>query len=627
MKRIAFDVETDDLLDKLTTIHSLVLRDLDSEALISCADQDGYTPIETGLRILEEAELIVAHNGIRFDVPAIKKLFPNWQAQGVFRDTLVLARYLWAHVEEGDWARFRAGRMRREHVGLHNLEAWGFRLGVLKGDYGKQEEAWKVWTPEMQRYCENDTLVGKTLFLRCEQEIVTQGAEYPAELEHDLAWYLAQMERNGVPFDMNKAIALYATLADRKEALRKELVAEFGCWLARDGKPFTPKRPNKNKGIYAGATYSKLKVVEFNPGSRDHISSQMIKRYGWEPQEFTDGGKPKVDDVTLEGLGHIPAAAKVIEFLMIQKRLGALSEGDPEKAWMKVATNSGPEGGLLTGCYHIHGSINQNGAVTHRATHSYPNLAQVPKVGSPFGQECRDLFYAPEGWVMLGADAAGLELRCLAHYMARYDDGAYGRLILEGDVHAANRDALGLEGKEGRDKSKTFIYAWLYGAGDWKIGHILDPLASDDEKKLIGKRFKARFLKGTPALKLLAEAVKERANDPRYVNMPDGRRSYIRHVHAALNTLLQGAGAIICKAWIVEFNKRMTARFGPQGWNGKWVALLWIHDEIECAVRPEIAEEAQQIAIDSIRHITEHFSWRLPLDGEARLGKTWADVH
>jgi DNA polymerase-1 len=516
--------------------------------------------------------------------------------------------------------------MKREHIGLHNLEAWGFRLGVLKGDYGKQENAWDRWTPEMQRYCENDTLVTKTLYLRCEQEIRAQGAEYPAELETELGWYIAQMERNGVPFDMDKAITLLGTLSARKEELRKELVAEFGSWQKSAGF-FTPKRSNKTKGYVVGVPVEKFKTIEFNPGSRDHVAERFQLLYNWKPLEFTEGGKPKVNEDTLEGLSHIPAAAKVIEFMMVGRRLAMLSEGDEEKAWMKVATNAGREGGRLTGCYHVHGSVNQNGAVTHRATHSYPNLAQVPKVDTIWGPECRELFYAPKGWTMLGADASGLELRCLAHYMARYDEGAYGRIILEGDVHAANRDALGLEGKEGRGIAKTFIYAWLYGAGDWKIGHTLNPLLTDDEKIALGKRAKKRFIKNTPALGFLADAVKECVRSPGFVHMPDGRRSYIRHAHAALNTLLQGAGAIICKAWIVEFSRRMTERFGPQGWNGKWAALLWIHDEIEVAVRPEIAEEARQIAIDSIRHVTQHLNWRIPLDGEARLGRTWADVH
>lgn len=615
------------MLDSLTKIHSLVIRDISTDTVLSFADQPGYQSIAAGLEALANADLIVGHNCIKFDIPAILKLYPAWKLEdGIVRDTLVLTRYLWAHIEEGDYGRAHAGKLPKKLIGSHSLEAWGYRLGVLKGDYGKQKGAWAEWSVDMQRYCENDTLVTKTLYNRTQDEVITQGSAEPVELEHNLAWYLAQMERNGVPFDMEKAIALQATLAARREEVRAELVREFGSWFASNGVT-NPKRSNQRKGSYAGAPYTKTKLVEFNPSSRDHTAKVLKERYGWIPKDFTDGGRPKVDETTLEGLAHIPAAAKVIEYLLVTKRLGQLAEGHQEKAWMAAATNAGAEGGKLTGLYHIHGSVNQNGAVTHRATHSRPNLAQVPRVGSPYGQECRELFYVPKGWTMLGADAAGLELRCLAHYMAKYDEGAYGRLILDGDVHSANRDALGLEGKAGRDVAKTFIYAWLYGAGAWKIGHILDPLAADDAKEGLGKRKKAQFLKNTPALKMLSEAAKAAAEGPHYIRMPDGRRSYIRHAHAALNTLLQGAGAIICKAWIVEFSRRMTTRFGPQGWGGDWAALLWIHDEIEVAVRLDIAEEAQQIAVESIRSITEHFKWRLPLDGEARLGGTWASVH
>jgi DNA polymerase-1 len=346
-------------------------------------------------------------------------------------------------------------------VGSHSLKAWGYRLGVLKGNYGDRQDAWERWTPEMQRYCENDTLVTKVLYQRCQQAIGDQNAQFASDIEHELAWYLAQQERNGAPFNMEAAVALQAKLSAKREVIGKELREQFGSWLARNGKPVTPKRDNKKKGVFVGAPYTKLKVVEFNPGSRDHFSKILQERFGWEPQDFTDGGKPKMDDAALESLEHIPAAAKVVEYLLIDKRLGQLAEG--KQAWLKKATNTGPEGGLLTGMYHIHGSINQNGAITHRATHSNPNLGQVPKVGSPYGVESRSLFVVPPGWKLLGSDASGLELRCLAHYMAKWDEGAYGRTILEGrnedgtDIHSVNMRALGLSGKEGRNKAKTFI--------------------------------------------------------------------------------------------------------------------------------------------------------------------------
>lgn len=624
MKRVVFDVETDGLLEKATKVHSLVIRDLDSDKLLSCTDALADGPsIADGLAVLAAADLLIGHNAIKFDIPVLKKLYPSWNPTGTVRDSLVCTRYIFAHIEESDWEAVRRGTLPGKLVGAHSLKSWGYRLGVLKGTYAEENDAaWDQWSESLQRYCEQDTLVTKILWQQ-RIEPATDKA-LPLDIEHQLAWYLAQQERNGVPFDVEGAVALQATLAGKREAIAQQLREKFGTWEVVD-RVFTPKRDNKKLGYKAGVQVTKMRTVEFNPASRDHISHVLKTRYEWVPTDFTDGGKPKVDDTTLEGLTHIPECKLLQEYLLLSKRLGQLAEG--KQAWLQAARNDSPEGGLITGKHHIHGSVNQNGAVTHRATHSYPNLAQVPAVGAEFGKECRELFHVPEGWRLMGSDASGLELRCLSHYMAKYDDGAYGKIILEGDIHSANRDALGLEGKEGRNVAKRFIYAYLYGAGDEKLGSIMDATASKAKQKKVGATLRAKFEAGIPAMQKLNEAVKARAVGQKYILMPDGRRAYIRSPHAALNTLLQGAGAIICKLWIVHFNNAMTERFGPQGWAGKWAAVLWVHDEIQIAVREEIAEEATKIAVDCIRKVTEDFHWRIPLDGEAKLGKTWADTH
>jgi DNA polymerase I-like protein with 3'-5' exonuclease and polymerase domains len=228
---------------------------------------------------------------------------------------------------------------------------------------------------------------------------------------------------------------------------------------------------------------------------------------------------------------------------------------------------------------------------------------------------------------MLGADASGLELRCLAHYMARWDGGTYGDIVVNGDIHSANRDALGLEGKPGRDVAKRFIYAFLYGAGDPLLGWILDSKLTERQAKKAGKELRAKFLAGLPALAKLIDAVKTQALTNGYLTVLDGRRIAVRHEHAALNSLLQTAGALVCKYWGVEFSRRLTERYGPQGWDGQWAALLWIHDEYQMAVRPVIAEDAAEIVVASIRHMTDHFKFRCPLTGEAKLGGTWAETH
>jgi DNA polymerase I-like protein with 3'-5' exonuclease and polymerase domains len=626
VKNVILDVETDNLLDQLTRIHSLVLRDLDTNEVYSCTD-DGdpaeYHTIEQGLSLLSEAERVYAHNGIRFDLPAIQKVYPEFRLKGELRDTYITACFLWAHIADADYELVRRGRMPSRLVGSHALEAWGYRLGDVKIKY---DGGWDTWSKEMQVYCEQDTAVTKMLVEKIQATGIPQEA---MEIEHELAAYLHQMERNGWPFHFEKAIELQGKLAARRQELERTLIDLFGTWYAPDGTT-TPKRSMKRSGGYdgapkeqitAGMAYTKIKQVEFNPSSRDHIANRLQSLYGWKPEHYTDNGKPQVDEQTLSGLPY-PPVPMLVEYLLIVKRLGQLAEG--KQAWLGHMTKDGPEGGKLTGLYHIHGRVKQNHAITHRAAHSNPNLGQVPAVHSPYGGECRELFMVPDGWVQVGADASGLELRALSHYMARYDDGAYVKVILEGDVHTTNQTAASLDT---RDQAKTFIYAFLYGAGDKKIGTIVDSLASEAARQAIGRKLKNKFLKNTPALAYLVRDVKAKARKDGYLRLPDGRRVYIRSEHAALNSLLQGAGAIICKRWIVEFNRRLTKLYGPQGWNGKWAGLGWIHDEVQLAVRPEIVPDVQRILVESIQHVTSVFQWRCPLDGEAKAGANWKETH
>lgn len=619
MKHVVFDVETDGLLDDLTRVHSLVLRDVETGAVVSCADQPGYIPRAKGLSLLSEAERVYGHNIIQFDIPALQKVYPDFTLTGQVFDTYVVAASRWAHIKDIDFKRGWANDKRAKLIGRHSLEAWGYRLGILKGDY-KDTHDFSVWTPEMQAYCERDTEVTLALV----QRIRKAGA--PAEqidTEQRLAKYLFDQERNGWPFDVEKAMVLQATLSAKRQALDDELRTMFDPWYVPAGET-TPKRDNKKRGITAGCPYTKIKLIEFNPTSRDHIASRLTKLYGWTPSQFTPSGKPEVDENTLKGLDYAPVV-KLREMLLISKRLGQLAEG--KQAWVRHIKTDKPFGGKLTGLAHIHGRMWQSGTVTHRASHSTPNLGQVPKVDNPYGPECRELFYAgPPGWVQIGADASGLEARCLGHYVARFDEGAFGKIVLAekpNDIHTLNAGILGIP----RDKAKTWYFAWLYGAGDEKLGKIAAPGLSPVKGKARGAADRKKFLKGLKAIGLLVDTVKATAMKNGYLRLIDGRRTYIRSEHAALNSLLQGTGAVICKRWIVEFADRLTARFGPQGWRGQWAALGWIHDEVQIACRKEIADKVAAILVETMRDLTAHFGFRIPLDGEAKVGANWKDCH
>lgn len=638
-RAVVADIETDGLLAQLTRVHCVVLRDVETGALLSCSDSPewaarGGRAIADGLAALRAAERVYFHNGIGFDYPALRAVYPEWDMpRATIRDTLLMAQMLWPDIRSADLERHRSGRFPAQLIGSHSLRAWGHRLGCAKGEAPLAPGAdpasrWATWTPDMQMYCEQDTAVTLALVRHIRAAGVPMAA---CETEHALAWYLAQQERNGWPFDIEAARALQATLAARREVVGQDLRERFGSWVA-PGQTVTPARNRRVEGAQytAGSAYTKIKHIDFNPASRDHIANRLRVLYGWTPEQTTPSGKPQVDADALDGLdARIPAVGAIREYLLLDKRLGQIAEG--REAWLRYATEDGPDGGRLTGCAHIHGRVRQCGTVTHRAAHMNPNVGQVPRVGNPFGAECRALWRVPPGWVQVGADLASLEARCLAHYMATYDGGAYATLLLDGDVHAANRDALGLpQTTAARDVAKGWYYAYLYGAGDAKLGTLLLGFLDAPERggvAALGRAKREEFLGNTPALAALQRDVQRRAATRGHLITLDGRTVPVRSRHAALNTLLQSAGAIITKRWIVETAAALEAAYGPQGWRGKWAALGWIHDEVQLAARPEIGTAVGETLVASARALTVHFALRVPLDAAARTGANWRETH
>jgi DNA polymerase I len=603
---IVFDTETNGFLDAVSVIHCAVIfnrrtntshRYDPSHIAQFYLDLQGH--IDMGL-------VVSAQNGIKYDAPVLQKLAAHYSQpapyfpQDQFRDTLTLSRLVWPDIKESDTALLKSGKLPGKLWGSHSLKAWGYRLGFLKGEYGEQENAWETYKPEMLDYCEQDVAVTVRLLERIESKLPTPQS---VKLEHEVAWLIAKQERNGFPFSEEKARALYMKLVSKRTEIENRLRVWFPPWRI-DLEDFVPKVNSKKYGYEKGVAVKKWKDMVFNPGSRDHIAERLITLFGWAPEDFTDGGKPKVDEDTLDGLPY-PPVKDLVEYLMVQKRISQVGDGDT--AWLKLVKNG-----------HIYGSVNTNGAVTGRATHAYPNVSQVPASYSPYGPECRDCFGPPVGWLLVGADASGLELRCLGHFMAKYDGGAYIKVLLDGDVHTVNMHAAGLDT---RDNAKTFIYAYLYGAGDAKIGKIVGGGAAH------GKKLKARFLAQTPALKYLKDAVAAAAKRGHIIGI-DGRIIPIRSPHAALNTLLQSAGGIVCKQWLVFLEEALQARGLKHGWDGDYAQCAWVHDEVQIACRtPEVAAIVAELAPLMVAKTGEHFKLRCPLAGEAKTGKTWAETH
>lgn len=630
------DIETDGLLDQMTQIHSIVLKCLETGEVFSCTDHSNRK-IDVGVQLLAEADTVVFHNGIKFDIPAIQKLYPQFDLpKDRVVDTLVLSRLIFPTdvLRDRDW---KLKRVPKKLKGSHSLEAWGYRLGVLKGDYGSKESAWDKWTPEMQEYCEQDVEVTEKLFLRLMREadeVMSDGK--PAfglecrELEHRVQWIIARQERHGFAFDQDKADELLRQLLSDRAEIEGQLQSVFKPMYLPKGPEFIPKRDNAKLGYVEGAPLQKIELTVFNPGSRAHVARWLKAIHGWVPKEKTETGLPKVDETVLERLPY-PEAKLLARYFTIQKRLGQLSEGD--NAWLKHVTPK----------WRIHGSVTTNGAVTGRMTHSHPNIAQVPANHAAYGALCRSCFRAGVGYKLVGCDADGLELRDLAGYMAHFDGGSYIQTVLEGDkaqgtdMHSVNTRAIGLDPtkeytingqtKSGRDIAKTWFYGFIYGAGDEKLGTIVGKPAGN-KAKAQGKADRQKFLKNLPALKKLTERVKGRAEEQGFIRGLDGRRLTIRHQHAALNTLLQSAGAIQMKQALVILDDTLQSDLGlVPGKDYEFVAN--IHDEvvIEVIDKDNIPNRVLAVAEDSIRLAGEHFKFRCPLSGSGAVGDTWSEIH
>jgi DNA polymerase I-like protein with 3'-5' exonuclease and polymerase domains len=583
--------------------------------MYSCADQEGYLPIERGLKLIEEAEQLVMHNGINFDLRALKKVYPglNLRLDCDIVDTLIMSRVLWPELEPVDDQKF--SHIEKKYRGRHSLAAWGERLGVAKIKFQEEQKkdpdvdnVWDVWSPAMQEYCIGDTLVTQELYLY----LLTQDLDPRChELEHEFAKVMALQEDFGFPFDEKKAFALVNTLKARTTELNDQLQEVFP--------PIVEERISAKTGRAL-----KAKVTVFNPGSRQQIADRLRERYPEIGFDRTEKGNPKVDDDVLEVLGEKYPEAKLLgEYLLCNKRLGQIADG--KEAWLKHCRRYGDG--------RIHGGVKTNACVSGRCSHVSPNMAQVPSVGHAYGAECRSLFTAPAGWKLVGTDAAGLELRALGAWLAHFDGGEYAKLVsTDGfDVHTYNAKLFGIYDGNGdiqkatRDLSKRLIYALLYGAGAKKVGSVVDVTLSEQEQYEIGKKTIDTFYKNLPAIKKLKDKIEDRITSRGYLVGIDGRHLQIRSRHSALNQLLQSTGAVVMKkATCILYKDLENAGLK----HGKDYGLCAnIHDEYQIVVIPEYVELVQDVSIKAIEKSGEYFNLLCPFTGESRVGLNWMETH
>lgn len=547
MKRLAIDIETDGL--DATEIWCAVTKDIDN------GEVKVWKTASELLRYVEPEDTLIGHNIIGFDLPVLKKLWNLKTNSNPLRDTLIMSRLLNPVLEKG-----------------HSLDSWGVRLGLKKGDFSDFDGG---LSDSMVEYCIQDVEITHALFTHLNSSLLDWGQS--VDLEHEVATVVKKQEINGFKLDVPKCMTMLSDWQQSLIDIEEELQQVF--------QPITTER-------YSDKTGKRLKdkVTVFNPGSRKQIAERLMS-LGWKPRKHTEKGSVIVDEKVLQTV-RIPQAKPILRYLLLQKRVAQV------KSWVENVSERG----------RVHCQVRTNGAITGRMTHSKPNLAQVPRVGTEYGEECRSVWTVEDGNVLLGADASGLELRMLAHYM---DDSTYTKEILSGDIHTANMKAAGLTD---RDQAKTFIYAFLYGAGPAKIGAIVGGRERE------GRRLIDSFLKNTPALQKLKDKV-SRLAEKEWLPGLDGRRLIVRSQHAALNTLLQGAGAIVMKQALIMLNRKLI----HANMDARFVAN--VHDEWQIETTEQDAETVGHFAVQSIRQAGIRLNLRCPLDGEFKVGLNWASTH
>ena len=596
MRDVVFDIESDGFLAEATKIHCISISESGDEPICY-----GPTKIEEALRWMTGATSLIGHNIIRYDLPLLKKLSGWIPPVGInIRDTFLLSRMAFPDIMKRD---ARRKRIPKECWGKYSLRAFGHRLGMHKGDHTD----FSVFSQEMEEYCNQDVRVTHHLWGRLRDEELSESSVTMETLFAQLAF---RMEQTGIGFDRGAALDLFKALDEKRTEILDALVGlvppkriemktpEY--WID----PVTDVHFNKKydapshirKELVPGPL--RVRETRFNPMSRPQVAEFLVTK-GWEPTARTPTGQVRIDEAILTQIPGIPEAALIADLYRTQKIFGMVA-GD-KKGWL-----------LLENQGRIHPQIKTLGAYSGRTSCVDPNLQQVPSARLPFGEECRALFIADEGKLLVGCDAKSLEVRCFAHYMAKFDGGDFADVVLRGDIHQANADMMDCN----RPTAKNTFFALIYGASSRKIAAMLDiPLRRAGA--LVNRLFEER-----PAMRTLISRIKKKAAMSGHLVGLDGRILRPRSEHAAVNLLIQSAGACVSKRAALNLDFMIHTN----SWSETHI-VGFIHDEIIVETSDENVGDVMRAAVTAFQQTTQQYNLNCPMDGGAQLGKNWSEIH
>jgi len=516
-------------------------------------------------------------------------------------------------------------RYKRSHK--HGLKGWGEAISNSKIEY----DDWSGYSKEMLRYCKQDVMLNVDIFMRLIDEFNKLAEKKPLikeglRIEHDAALFNQRVKERGWKFDSEKAASNLERMQNRMGEIERTIEPKLGTRKVYiDKEPKTPKfvkngdynshtvrwlseyygkevKPSDTHVHAAGVPFQRYKTEKVTLGSMELVKEWLLT-IGWKPDEYqkkkvgfewvTMG--PKLTSTSLAKLGEI--GEMVDEYYTLRNRTSVIS------GWISQLRDG-----------RIHGNMWTIGTPTFRARHEV--IVNLPAVTAAWGKELRELFIADEGYIVVGADSSGNQLRGLCHYVGNAE---FTNEVIYGDQHQRNADALGCS----RPVAKSYLYAYLFGAGDGKLGQVL----SGQSNASIGKRSRADFAKGIKGLEELKAKLSKtwkhtfHTQGDGWFPALDGRPVFCPAEHQTLNYLLQSAEGITCKAAVSYAMRKIDEeklRAEPR---------LFYHDEIAYVSHPDDAARVGEILQESFAEGPKIFGVTCMDGGAPVTGGSYADVH